>query len=162
MLFFLKVVPKCRSLRSGSCRGITLRGDRATEKVSICTCLLCAFPALRFAKCSLTVRQVQFRSPLAKIITTSKRKCARSCGAGDAVQGGGRCPKQYLLVLRGCISAHCANIQPHNLAFSVARSPTLDARFATSNNAYDRQPSQPRRRYDVFAMQHLDTPNKAS
>jgi len=38
----------------------------------------------------------------------------------------------------------------------------LDARFATSNNAYDRQPSQPRRRYDVFAMQHLDTPNKAS
>ena len=162
MLFFLKVVPKCRSLRSGSCRGITLRGDRATEKVSICTCLLCAFPALRFAKCSLTVRPVQFRSPLAKIITTSKRKCARSCGVGDAVQGGGRCPKQYLSVLRGCISAHCANIQPHNLAFSVARSPTLDARFATSNNAYDRQPSQPRRRYDVFAMQHLDTPNKAS
>ena len=104
-------------------QGISLRGDRATEKVSICACLLCAFPALRFAKCSLTVRQVQFRSPLAKIITTSKRKCARSCGAGDAVQGGGRCPKQYLSVLRGCVSAHCANIQPHNLAFSVARSP---------------------------------------
>ena len=101
-----------------------LTGDRATEKVSICACLLCAFPALRFAKCSLTVRTVQFRSPLAKIITTSKRKCARSCGVGDAVQGGGRCPKQYLSVLRGCISAHCANIQPHNLAFfrrSVAK-----------------------------------------
>ena len=98
-----------------------MQGDRVTEKVSICACLLCAFPALRFAKCSLTVRQVQFRSPLAKIITTSKRKCARSCGAGDAVQGGGRCPKQYLSVLRGCISAHCANIQPHNLAFSVAK-----------------------------------------
>ena len=116
----------CRSAEvgiMGSCRGITLRGDRATEKVSICACLLCAFPALRFAKCSLTVRPVQFRSPLAKIITTSKRKCARSCGAGDAVQGGGMCPKQYLLVLQGCISAHCANIQPHNLAFSVARSP---------------------------------------
>ena len=108
----------------GSCRGITLRGDRAMEKVSICACLLCAFPALRFAKCSLTVRPVQFRSPLAKIITTSKRKCARSCGVGDAVQGGGRYPKQYLLVLQGCISAHCANIQPHNLAFSVAWSPT--------------------------------------
>ena len=105
-------------------QGISLRGDRATEKVSICACLLCAFPALRFAKCSLTVRQVQFRSPFAKIITTSKRKCARSCGAGDVVQGGGRCPKQYLSVLRGCVSAHCANIQPHNLAFSVARSPT--------------------------------------
>ena len=103
---------------------MTLRGDRAMEKVSICACLLCAFPALRFAKCSFTVRPVQFRSPLAKIITTSKRKCARSCGAGDAVQGGGRCPKQYLSVLQGCISAHCANIQPHNLAFSVARSPT--------------------------------------
>ncbi len=101
-----------------------VQGDRATEKVSICACLLCAFPALRFAKCSLTVRQVQFRSPLAKIITTSKRKCARSCGAGDAVQGGGRCPKQYLSVLQGCVSAHCANIHPHNLAFSVARSPT--------------------------------------
>ena len=116
----------------GSCRGIALRGDRATEKVSICACLLCAFPAFRFAKCSLTVRQVQFRSPLAKIITTSKRKCARSCGVGDVVQGGGRCPKQYLSVLRGCISAHCANIQPHNLAFSVAWSPTADAsrRFA--------------------------------
>ena len=108
----------------GSWRCIVTRGDRATKKVSICTCLLCAFPALRFAKCSLTVRQVQFRSPLAKIITTSKRKCARSCGVGDAVQGGGRCPKQYLSVLQGCISAHCANIQPHNLAFSVARSPT--------------------------------------
>ena len=121
-----------RELCKGSCRGITLRGDRATEKVSICACLLCAFPALRFAKCSLTVRPVQFRSPLAKIITTSKRKCARSCGVGDVVQGGGRCPKQYLLVLRGCISAHCANIQPHNLAFSVAWSPTADAsrRFA--------------------------------
>ena len=105
-------------------QGISLRGDRATEKVSICACLLCAFPALRFAKCSLTVRPVQFRSHLAKIITTSKRKCARSCGVGDAVQGGGRCPKQYLSVLQGCISAHCANIQPHNLAFSVARSPT--------------------------------------
>ena len=107
-------------------------GDRATEKVSICACLLCAFPALRFAKCSLTVRPVQFLSPLAKIITTSKRKCARSCGVGDTVQGGGRCPKQYLSVLQGCISAHCANIQPHNLAFSVARSPTADAsrRFA--------------------------------
>ncbi len=105
---------------AGNCR----RGDRAMEKVSICACLLCAFPALQFAKCSLTVRQVQFRSPLAKIITTSKRKCARSCGVGDVVQGGGRCPKQYLLVLQGCISAHCANIQPHNLAFSVARSPT--------------------------------------
>ena len=116
----------CRSVKvcGRGCRGITLRGDRATEKVSICTCLLCAFPALRFAKCSLTVRTVQFRSPLAKIITTSKRKCARSCRVGDIVQGGGRCPKQYLLVLRGCISAHCANIQPHNLAFSVARSPT--------------------------------------
>ena len=116
----------------GSWRGIANTGDRATEKVSICACLLCAFPALRFAKCSLTVRQVQFRSPLAKIITTSKRKCARSCGVGDVVQGGGRCQKQYLLVLRGCISAHCANIQPHNLAFSVARSPTADAsrRFA--------------------------------
>ena len=106
------------------CQDVTVQGDRATEKVSICACLLCAFPALRFAKCSLTVRQVQFRSPLTKIITTSKRKCARSCGAGDVVQGGGRCPKQYLSVLRGCISAHCANIQPHNLVFSVARSPT--------------------------------------
>ena len=120
----MRWAPKCGSLCNGSCRGIANTGDRATEKVSICACLLCAFPALRFAKCSLTVRQVQFRSPLAKIITTSKRKCARSCGAGDAVQGGGRCPKQYLSVLRGCISAHCANIQPHNLAFSVARSPT--------------------------------------
>ena len=79
---------------------------------------------MRFAKCSLTVRPVQFRSPLAKIITTSKRKCARSCGVGDAVQGGGRSQKQYLSVLQGCISAHCANIRPHNLAFSVARSPT--------------------------------------
>ena len=118
---------KCGNLCNGPCRGITTRGNRATEKVSICACLLCAFPALRFAKCSLTVRQVQFRSPLAKIITTSKRKCARSCGVGDVVQGGGRCPKQYLMVLRGCISAHCANIQPHNLAFSVARSPTADA-----------------------------------
>ena len=108
----------------GCRRGIANTGDRATEKVSICACLLCAFPALRFAKCSLTVRPVQFRSPLAKIITTSKRKCARSCGAGDVVQGGGRCPKQYLSVLQGCVSAHCANIQPHNLAFSVARSPT--------------------------------------
>ena len=136
-----------------------VQGDRATEKVSICACLLCAFPALRFAKCSLTVRQVQFRSPLAKIITTSKRKCARSCGAGDVVQGGGRCPKQYLSVLQGCVSAHCANIQPHNLAFSVARSPTPDARFATSNNTCGRQPTQPRRRYDVFAMQHLATPD---
>ena len=106
------------------CQDVTVQGDRATEKVSICACLLCAFPALRFAKCSLTVRPVQFRSPLAKIITTSKRKCARSCGVEDVVQGGGRCPKQYLSVLQGCISAHCANIQPHNLAFSVARSPT--------------------------------------
>ena len=121
-----------KELCKGSCRGIANTGDRATEKVSICACLLCAFPALRFVKCSLTVRQVQFRSPLAKIITTSKRKCARSCGIGDVVQGGGRCPKQYLSVLQGCISAHCANIQPHNLAFSVARSPTADAsrRFA--------------------------------
>ena len=127
-----KRAPKCVSKCNGSCRGIATRGDRATEKVSICACLLCAFPALRFAKCSLTVRQVQFRSPLAKIITTSKRKCARSCGVGYVVQGGGRCPKQYLSVLRGCVSAHCANIQPHNLAFSVARSPTADAsrRFA--------------------------------
>ena len=108
----MKWAPEFGSLCKGSCRGITLRGDRTTEKVSICACLLCAFPALRFAKCSLTVRQVQFRSPLAKIITTSKRKCARSCGVGDAVQGGGRYPKQ------------CANIQPHNLAFSVAWSPT--------------------------------------
>ena len=113
-----------RGLCKGSCRCIVTRGDRATEKVSICTCLLCAFPALRFVKCSLTVRQVQFRSPLAKIITTSRRKCARSCGVGDVVQGGGRCLKQYLSVLRGCISGHCANIHPHNLAFSVARSPT--------------------------------------
>ena len=127
-----KRTPKCGGWCMGSCRGIANAGDRATEKVSICACLLCAFPALRFVKCSLTVRQVQFRSPLAKIITTSKRKCARSCGAGDVAQGGGRCPKQYLSVLRGCISAHCANIQPHNLAFSVARSPTADAsrRFA--------------------------------
>ena len=126
------MAPKCDGACKGSWRGIVTRGDRVTEKVSICVCLLCAFPALRFAKCSLTVRPVQFRSPLAKIITTSKRKCARSCGAIDAVQGGGRCPKQYLSVLQGCVSAHCANIQPHNLAFSVARSPTADAsrRFA--------------------------------
>ena len=145
----------------GSCRGIANTGDRATEKVSICACLLCAFPALRFAKCSLTVRPVQFRSPLAKIITTSKRKCARSCGAGDVVQGGGRCPKQYLLVLQGCISAHCANIQPHNLAFYVARSPTPDARLATSNITCGRQPTQPRRRYDVAVWKHLATPDNA-
>ena len=125
-------------------QGISLRGDRATEKVSICACLLCAFPALRFVKCSLTVRQVQFRSPLAKIITTSKRKCARSCGVEDVVQGGGRYPKQYLSVLQGCISAHCANIQPHNLAFSVARSPTADAsrRFAYCNLVVGSLPSR--------------------
>ena len=134
-----KLSPKRKGLRMGSCRGITLRGNRATEKVSICACLLCAFPALRFAKCSLTVRTVQFRSPLAKIITTSKRKCARSCGVGDVVQGGGRCPKHYWLVLRGCISAHCANIQPHNLAFfrrSVAK--RVLARFTSGIIAYDR------------------------
>ena len=130
--YLVKRAPKCVSWCSGGLSRNCNTGDRATEKVSICACLLCAFPALRFAKCSFTVRQVQFRSPLAKIITTSKRKCARSCGVGDAVQGGGRYPKQYLSVLRGCISAHCANIQPHNLAFSVARSPTADAsrRFA--------------------------------
>ena len=152
-----------RGLCNGSCRGITTRGDRATEKVSICACLLCAFPALRFAKCSLTVRQVQFRSPLAKIITTSKRKCARSCGAGDAVQGGGRCPKQYLSVLRGCISAHCANIQPHNLAFSVAWSPTADAsrRFAYCGLVVGTLPS---RRLAAMSLywQHLATPDNTS
>ncbi len=36
---------------------------------------------------------------------------------------------------------------------------TPDARFATSNITYGRQPSQPCRRYDVFAMQHLATPD---
>ena len=88
----------------------------------------------RFAVCQMLAYSTSSTVSLAfgKIITTSKRKCARSCGVGDAVQGGGRCQKQYLSVLRGCISVHCANIQPHNLAFSVARSPTADAsrRFA--------------------------------
>ena len=36
-----------------------------------------------------------------------------------------------------------------------------DARFATSNSVYGGQPAQPCRRYDVFAMQHLATPNEA-
>ena len=55
----------------------------------------------------------------------------------------------------------CRSLRSGSCRGSAMRK-ALDARFATSNNAYDRQLSQPRRRYDVFAMQHLDTPNKAS
>ena len=38
----------------------------------------------------------------------------------------------------------------------------LDARLATSNSAYGKQPTQPRRRYDVAVWKHLDTPDEAS
>ena len=44
----------------------------------------------------------------------------------------------------------------------IAMRKAPDARFATSNIVCGRQPSQPRRRYDVAVWKHLATPDEAS